>query len=238
MADVRKDQNEAVTKAAEATRAGARETANRTEEALRTGIEGVRRVTEEFSKTFGFTAQNPDLTRQAARNLEAITETGAGPWLPGNLTRVDRVGAGAAPEEHGGVGAARAVPQRSRLRRCPERTRAREPARDDRQHPPARRALHASGAGGGAGDYGGDWQGGRTFPSGGVAVTRATGVIWWRVPIAGNGWKVCGQRRSPILADHLVANWASSLELALAHFQTTFKFVADSVPVRDRPRPR
>jgi hypothetical protein len=146
-----------VTKAAEATRAGARETANRTEEAVRTGIEGVRRVTEEFSKTFGFTAQNPDLTRQAAR---------------------------------------------------------------------------------GAGDYGGDWQGGRTFPSGGVAVTRATGVTWWRVLTMGNGWTVCGQRRSPILADHLVANWASSLELALAHFQTTFKFVADSVPVRDRPRPR
>jgi phasin family protein len=64
-------------KAAEATRAGARETANRTQEAMRTGIEGVRRVTEEFSKTFGFTGQNEEVAQQARRNLEAITETGS-----------------------------------------------------------------------------------------------------------------------------------------------------------------
>jgi len=64
-------------KGAEATRSGAREAANQTEEAVRAGAEGVRRVTEEFTKAFGFTAQHPDLTRQATRNLEAITETGS-----------------------------------------------------------------------------------------------------------------------------------------------------------------
>jgi phasin family protein len=64
-------------KAAEASRAGAREAANQTEESVRTGVEGVRRVTEEFTKAFGLTGQNEEVTRQATRNLEAITETGS-----------------------------------------------------------------------------------------------------------------------------------------------------------------
>ena len=50
MADTRRNQNEAVTKAAEATRAGAREAADQTEDAVQTGMEGVRRVTEEFGR--------------------------------------------------------------------------------------------------------------------------------------------------------------------------------------------
>jgi phasin family protein len=64
-------------KTAEASRAGAREAANQTEEAMRTGVEGVRRVTEEFTKAFSLTGQNEEVTRQATRNLEAITETGS-----------------------------------------------------------------------------------------------------------------------------------------------------------------
>lgn len=75
MADMRKNQSEAVNKAGEATRAGAREAANQTEDAVRTTIEGARRVTEEFSKTFGLTGQNEEVARQATRNLEVITET-------------------------------------------------------------------------------------------------------------------------------------------------------------------
>jgi phasin family protein len=64
-------------KAAEAVRAGAREAAHQTEDAVRTSIEGARRVTEEFSKTFGLTGQTDEIARQATRNLEAITETGS-----------------------------------------------------------------------------------------------------------------------------------------------------------------
>jgi phasin family protein len=64
-------------KTAEATRTSAREAANQTEDAVRTGVESVRRVTEEFTKAFGFTGQNEDVARQATRNLEAITETGS-----------------------------------------------------------------------------------------------------------------------------------------------------------------
>jgi hypothetical protein len=77
MADTPRNQNEAVTKAAEATRAGAREAADQTEDAVQTGMEGVRRVTEEFGRAFGLTGQNEDLARQATQNLQTITETGS-----------------------------------------------------------------------------------------------------------------------------------------------------------------
>jgi phasin family protein len=64
-------------KAAEAPPAAVREAASQTEDAARTGIESMRRVTEEFSRTFGLTSQNEEVARQATRNLEAITETNA-----------------------------------------------------------------------------------------------------------------------------------------------------------------
>ena len=77
MADTRKNQNDTIEKTSEATRAGVREATNRTEDAMQTGIEGVRRVAEEFGRVFGLAGQNENLTRQATQNLGAITETGS-----------------------------------------------------------------------------------------------------------------------------------------------------------------
>jgi phasin family protein len=75
MADVRKNQNETIKK--EATRKGAREAANQTQDAVQTGIETFKQITDQFSRTFGFTGQSEDLTRRAAQNLELVTETGS-----------------------------------------------------------------------------------------------------------------------------------------------------------------
>ena len=42
MADIRKNQNESINKAAEASRAGAREAANQTQDAVSAGVEGFK----------------------------------------------------------------------------------------------------------------------------------------------------------------------------------------------------
>jgi phasin family protein len=70
MADVRK--NQTLINAAEATRKGA----NQTEDAVQASVETFKQITDQFSRTFGFTGQS-DLTRRAAQNFEAVTHTGS-----------------------------------------------------------------------------------------------------------------------------------------------------------------
>jgi hypothetical protein len=77
MADIRKNQNESINKAAEASRAGAREAANQTQDAVSAGVEGFKQVTDQFTRAFGFTGQSEEVTRRATQNLEAVTETGS-----------------------------------------------------------------------------------------------------------------------------------------------------------------
>ena len=77
MADIRKNQNESINKAAEASRAGAREAANQTKDAVSAGLDGVKQVTDQFTRAFGFTGQSEEVTRRAAQNFEAVTETGS-----------------------------------------------------------------------------------------------------------------------------------------------------------------
>jgi phasin family protein len=77
MADIRKNQNESINKAAEASRAGAREAANQTKDAVSAGLDGVKQVTDQFTRAFGFTGQSEEVTRRATQNLEAVTETGS-----------------------------------------------------------------------------------------------------------------------------------------------------------------
>jgi phasin family protein len=74
MADIRKNQNESINKAAEASRAGAREAANQTQDAVSAGVEGFK---DQFTRAFGFTGQSEEVTRRATQNLEAVTETGS-----------------------------------------------------------------------------------------------------------------------------------------------------------------
>jgi hypothetical protein len=77
MPDIRKNQNEAATKAAEPTRTGAREAANQTQDTVLAGVETFKQVTDQVSRTFGFTGQSKDITRRAAQNFEAVTEAGS-----------------------------------------------------------------------------------------------------------------------------------------------------------------
>jgi phasin family protein len=77
MADVRKNQNESINKAAEASRAGTREAANQTQDAVSAGVEGFKQVTDQFTRAFGFTGESEEVTRRATQNLEAVTETGS-----------------------------------------------------------------------------------------------------------------------------------------------------------------
>jgi phasin family protein len=77
MPDIRKNRNESATKAAEPTRTGSREAANQTQDAVQAGVETFKQMTDQVSRTFGFTGQSEDLTRRAAQNLEAMTETGS-----------------------------------------------------------------------------------------------------------------------------------------------------------------
>ena len=69
MADIRKNQNESINKAAEASRAGAREAANQTQDAVSAGVEGFKQVTDQFTRAFGFTGQSEEVTRRAAQNF-------------------------------------------------------------------------------------------------------------------------------------------------------------------------
>jgi len=59
------------------TRAGVRESTDRAEDVMQTGIQAAQRVAEQLGRVFGVGGQNEDLTRQATQNLEAITETGS-----------------------------------------------------------------------------------------------------------------------------------------------------------------
>jgi phasin family protein len=77
MADLRRNQQESAGKAAEATRAAAREAANGTEEAVQAGVQGLRRVANEFSRVFGFAGQSEEVARQASENVGAVTEAGS-----------------------------------------------------------------------------------------------------------------------------------------------------------------
>ena len=77
MADIRKNQNESINKAAEASRAGTREAANQTQDAVSAGVEGFKQVTDQFTRAFGFTGESEEVTRRATQNLEAVTETGS-----------------------------------------------------------------------------------------------------------------------------------------------------------------
>jgi hypothetical protein len=75
MPDVRKNQTS--NNVDEATRKGAREAANQMQDAAQVGVETSKQLTDQFSRTFGFNGQSEDLTRRAAQNLEAVTETGS-----------------------------------------------------------------------------------------------------------------------------------------------------------------
>jgi hypothetical protein len=77
VADIRKNQNESIKKAAEASRAGTREAVNQTQDAVSAGVEGFKQITDQFTRAFGFAGQSEDLTRRAAQNLEAVTESGS-----------------------------------------------------------------------------------------------------------------------------------------------------------------
>jgi hypothetical protein len=63
---------EAVERTSETARAGVRETTDRAENVMQTGIQAAQRVADEFGRVFGVGGQNEDLTRQATQNLEAI----------------------------------------------------------------------------------------------------------------------------------------------------------------------
>src|SRR5829696_7914255 len=61
----------------ETARAGVREATDRAEDVMQTGIQAAQRVAEEFGRMLDVGGQNENLTRQATRNLEAVTETGS-----------------------------------------------------------------------------------------------------------------------------------------------------------------
>jgi phasin family protein len=77
MADLRRNQQESASKTAEAARSVGREAASETEDAAQAGVQGLRRVADEFGRVFGFAGQSEDLARQATQNLGAITEAGS-----------------------------------------------------------------------------------------------------------------------------------------------------------------
>ena len=54
MADIRKNHNESTGRVTEAARAGVREAADQTEDAMKVGAANMQRISEEFSKAFGF----------------------------------------------------------------------------------------------------------------------------------------------------------------------------------------
>jgi hypothetical protein len=69
MPDIRKNQNEAPTKAAEPTRTGAREAANQTQDAVQVGVDPFKQMTDQVSRTFGFTGQSEDISVEPLRTL-------------------------------------------------------------------------------------------------------------------------------------------------------------------------
>jgi hypothetical protein len=73
----RNNHQEASERASETARAGVRESTDRAEDVMQTGIQAAQRVAEQFGRVFGVGGQNEDLTRQATQNLEVITETGS-----------------------------------------------------------------------------------------------------------------------------------------------------------------
>jgi len=73
MADTRKDGNETIGATARATR----EAVDQTETVVRAGAETVQRLADEVGRAFGITGDSEELTRQATKNLEAVTETGS-----------------------------------------------------------------------------------------------------------------------------------------------------------------
>jgi hypothetical protein len=77
MADIRKNHSESTNRVSEAARAGVREAADQTEDAMKVGVANMQRISEEFSKAFGFSEQAKELTERATKNLEAVTESGA-----------------------------------------------------------------------------------------------------------------------------------------------------------------
>jgi phasin family protein len=75
MPNVRK--NQTTNNVDEATRKGVREAANQMQDAAQVSVETFKQLTDQFSRTFGFNGQSEDLTRRAAQNVEAVTETGS-----------------------------------------------------------------------------------------------------------------------------------------------------------------
>lgn len=73
MADSRKNHSETTTEAARGTRGAVEQS----EAAMRSGADAARRIADEFGRAFGMTGNSEELTRQAAKNLEAVTETGS-----------------------------------------------------------------------------------------------------------------------------------------------------------------
>jgi hypothetical protein len=77
MADTRKNASEAINETTEAGRETADAAAGVVQEAAVVGLDGVRRMTDQFTRALGLAGQDSEaVTRQASENLGALAETG------------------------------------------------------------------------------------------------------------------------------------------------------------------
>jgi len=77
MTEVRKNESETASSVTDAAGAIGRESAETTETLARTGAESARRAADEFARMFGVGGQNEQVTRQAQKNVEVLSETGS-----------------------------------------------------------------------------------------------------------------------------------------------------------------
>jgi hypothetical protein len=77
MADIRKNTSEAIDQTTDAGREAVRAAATVAQDAAVVGLDGVRRMTDQFTWAFGVAGrESEDVTRQASENLGALAETG------------------------------------------------------------------------------------------------------------------------------------------------------------------
>jgi hypothetical protein len=77
VANNRTNPSDTINEVVEAVRDETRAATNETQDAISTGLDGMRHMTDQLTRAFGFTGQNSEaLARQASDNLEALAETG------------------------------------------------------------------------------------------------------------------------------------------------------------------
>jgi hypothetical protein len=77
VADTRKTTSEVIDETTDAGREGMRAAASATQDAIGTGLDGIQRVTDQFTRAFSPAGENGEaLARQMSDNLGALAETG------------------------------------------------------------------------------------------------------------------------------------------------------------------